>query len=87
MAGLSVLFGLLSLLVKPPGSIINSELLILGLLFAAIYCIGMIREISRTKEVGLREKMLWLVMAIAFPIVGAIIYRLTHQREKKALTW
>ena len=82
MAQLSILFGLLSLLVKSPEHVLNNELLVFSILFAGIFSFGVAIGISKNTELGSNQKLFWLILAVALPFLGAIIYQLMHQPDK-----
>lgn len=56
-----------------------------GLVMGAIYWIWTVIEVSTagTDELKKYQKSFWLILVIAIPMFGALLYHLVHQRRRK----
>lgn len=56
-----------------------------GLILGALYWIWTVIEVANagTDELKKYQKSFWLILVIAIPMFGALLYHLVHQRRRK----
>ncbi len=83
LATIALLIGMISFLLKPADELFNYPLITIALVLAAIYWIWMIVLVSGTRDLFTYQKRFWQILVISVPFVGALLYQLLHQRDKR----
>ena len=80
---LSLLFGLLSLVVKSPGDLFCRELMLAAAAFGVVYWLMVVRIIHKEVYSQHYKKAVWLLLTLLTPLVGALMYQLLHEARTK----
>jgi hypothetical protein len=77
---LGSLFMLLSFMVKSPNSQYNQELAVMGAAAAIAYWLMMVWQVRADSRKQQVRNLRWLVITVALPFVGALLYQIMYQR-------
>jgi hypothetical protein len=65
---------------------IGTYIMYAGLLLAGIFWLWAIWDVIAAENLKYFQKVLWLIIVIALPVMGGLIFYLLHQRANKIVT-